>query len=119
MGRFYGKVGFAVQQETVPGIWEEVIEERTYSGEIMSNRWRTAPASDVNRDITLSSDFSILCDPYIKQNYMFIAYVEYMGAKWAVNSAEVNYPRVVLTVGGLWNDSGGDTDASGGDSGVD
>ena len=31
-------------------------------------------------------------------------YVEFMGAKWKISSVEVQYPRLILTVGGVYND---------------
>lgn len=105
MGKYYGNVGFATQKKTDPGVYEAVVIERPYSGEILDNRWRTSPGANLNTDIVLSCDFSILCDPYILKNHAYIAYVTYMGVKWAISNAVVNYPRIILTAGGVYNEN--------------
>lgn len=104
MGKYFGNVGFATQQETEPGIWETIIVERPYSGEILDNRWRTGSSSNVNGELTLNCDFSLLIDPYMIKNHVFIAYISYMDIKWEVTGATPNYPRIVLTVGGVYNE---------------
>lgn len=105
MGKYYGQVGFATQEEAEPGIYEEVITERPYSGEMLDNRWRTGANANVNGELILNCDFSLLCDPYIVKNHAFIAYITYMDIKWAVTGAVLNYPRIVLTVGGVYNEN--------------
>lgn len=34
MAKWFGKIGYAVTSETRPGIWEEVIVERNYYGDM-------------------------------------------------------------------------------------
>lgn len=105
MGKYYGLVGFATQQKTGPGVWENVIVEHPYSGEILDNRWRTGSGSNTNSELTLNCDFSLLCDPYMIEHHAFAAYITYMGTKWEVTGAVPNYPRVVFTVGGVYNEN--------------
>lgn len=105
MGKYYGQIGFATQQETEPGIWEDVVVERPYSGEYLDNRWRTTQGSGPNNDILLNCDFSVLCDPYLLKHQAYILYVTYMGVRWAVTGAVPNYPRILLTVGGVYNEN--------------
>ena len=103
MGKWYGKIGYAETVETEPGIWEEQITERLYYGDVISNRWMRQIVDKVNSDINLSNMISIIADPFAVQNCSSIAYIEYAGAKWKVSNVEVQHPRLILTVGGVYN----------------
>ena len=37
MNKFSGKIGFATEVESKPGVWTENITERTYYGEVLLN----------------------------------------------------------------------------------
>lgn len=104
MARFYGKIGFGVPYEPAPGVWDEKIEERFYSGELIRNTRRLQTTDKVNYDLTISNELSIIADPYIECNLHSIRYVEFMGAKWKISSVDVQYPRLNLTLGGLYNE---------------
>lgn len=103
MGKWYGKIGYAETVETEPGVWEEQITERSYYGDVISSRWMRQSADKVNSDINLSNMISILADPFAVQNCSSIVYIEYAGAKWKVTNVEVQYPRLILTMGGVYN----------------
>ena len=103
MARFCGKVGYISTEETRPGIWEEIVTERTYRGDVVKNRTMWQSNDTVNDDINVSSDISILADAYAYQHFSEIKYVEFMGAKWKVTSASPERPRITLTLGGLYN----------------
>ena len=51
----------------------------------------------------ISNDISILSVPYAVNNFHSMRYIEFMGAKWKVSDVEVQYPRLLLTLGGLYN----------------
>ena len=102
MGKWFGKVGYAVTEETEPGLWEEVITEREYYGDAFNERWKRQ-RGDVNDDITVSQTISIVADPFAYQNFSNVKYVEYMDALWNVESIEVQQPRLILNVGGVYN----------------
>ena len=103
MSKFSGNIGFAVTEETRPGIWEEQIVERRYFGEVTKNYRKWQNNQQVNKDFNISNIISILADPYIYKNIGHIKYVEWINNKWEVTDVEVSYPRMVLTVGGLYN----------------
>lgn len=104
MAKFYGNIGFFDTKETKPGVWEETIIEKPYYGDITSNRSRYQNTSQVNQDIVLSNTISIIADPYAKENFQHMRYVTYLGAKWKIESIEVQYPRVILSLGGVYNE---------------
>lgn len=103
MAKYYGVIGYAETVETKPGVWEEHIVERKYTGDIISNNRRLQSSDQVNDDIVISNAISILSDPYANQNFYNLRYAEFMGTKWKISNVEVQYPRLKLTLGGLYN----------------
>lgn len=104
MAKFYGKIGYTETAETDPGIWEPTIVEREYMGDISNEFWKRQNNGEINDDIELTDTISIIADPYAIQHCSSIAYVEYVGAKWKVNKVDVQYPRLLLSLGGVWNE---------------
>lgn len=102
MAKYFGKVGYAEQVETVPGVWEEKIIERKYYGDVVRNIRKLEKSENLNDDINVSMEISIVADPYAIQNFHAIRYIEFMGSLWKIYNIEVNYPRLVLTIGGLY-----------------
>ena len=104
MAKFCGKVGYAITEETAPGVWEPTIVERTYYGDVLKNKTMWQQSETLNDDINVTSNISILADAFAYQNFSCIKYVEFMGAKWKVTSISPERPRIVLTLGGLYNE---------------
>lgn len=103
MNKFYGKIGYAISEETVPGVWVEQIVERSYYGDVIRNIRRLQSSENLNDDINISNEISIVADAFANQNFHSMRYVEYMGTKWKVSSIEVKYPRLILSIGGVYN----------------
>lgn len=103
MAKFYGVIGYADTVETDPGVWEEQITERNYYGDLIRNTRRLESSGNLNDNINVSNEISIVADPFAIQNFHTMRYVEYMGAKWKITSVEVRHPRLILSVGGLYN----------------
>lgn len=103
MAKYYGKIGYNESVETTPGVWEEKITERSYYGDVVRNARRLQSTDKVNDDINVINEISIVADPYAMNNFHSMRYVEFMGAKWKVSNVEVQYPRLILTLGGLYN----------------
>ena len=105
MAKFFGKIGYGPMLiETVPGVWEQQIVEREYFGDLIRNTRRLQSTDQVNDDINISNEISIVADPFAYENFHSMRYVEFMGAKWKVTNIEVQYPRLILSVGGVWNE---------------
>lgn len=104
MAKYYGKIGFAITYEKADSVWDSNIEERYYAGDVIRLNRRYESKDKINDDVNISNSISILADVYAMQNFQFIRYVTWMGAKWKVNDVEVNYPRLVLSIGGLYNE---------------
>ena len=103
MAKYYGKIGYNESVETTPGVWEEKITERSYYGDVVRNARRLQSTDKVNDDVNVNNEISIVADPYAMNNFHSMRYVEFMGAKWKVSNVEVQYPRLILTLGGLYN----------------
>lgn len=103
MAKWYGVIGFAETVETEPGLWVEQIEERLYAGDLLTNNRRLQNSDSVNDNINISNQISIVADPYAEQNFYAIRYAEFRGMKWKVTNAEVQFPRLVLSLGGVYN----------------
>lgn len=105
MAKFYGQIGFVKTVEDPPdsGVWVEKKIERDYYGDVnrIVRRWDSA--QKVNDDISVNNEISILSDPYVTENIPWIKYVVWNCAKWKVSSVEVQYPRLILSVGGVYN----------------
>lgn len=103
MAKWYGKIGFAETVEVTPGDWQEHITERNYYGDIMSNFRNLQNSGQINDDVNIANKISILADPYAVQNFHAMRYVEFMGTNWKANNVEVQYPRLIITLGGVCN----------------
>ncbi len=103
MAKFYGAVGYGEAEERAPGAWEEQITERMYYGELVRNTRRLQSADKLNDDLNIANELSIVADPFAYQNFHRMRYVEYMGSKWKITNVEVAFPRLILTIGGVYN----------------
>lgn len=103
MNKYYGMVGYVSTQETSPGVWEEVVTERPYYGDVLRFANRVTNSGTVIDSFELNNKISILSDPYAYQNFSAIRYIEWLGSKWKVDSVEVQFPRLILSIGDLYN----------------
>ena len=103
MAKYFGSIGYAETVETSPGIVKEVITERNYYGDILRNDRRLEDNDKVNSDINTTNRISIVSDPYAVENFWKIRYATFMGNKWKVKTVDVEFPRLILTLGGLYN----------------
>ena len=105
--RYYGNIAFRSTEETVPGLWEEVITERPYYGEVLRQfRSLKVESKDINDDISPRNQISIVADQFAYNHFQDMIYVEFMGTKWKAVDIEVVMPRLNITLGGEYN---GDT----------
>lgn len=104
MAKFFGNVGYAESVSNKPGVWTNNIIERPYYGDLIRNNRRLQNNTSINGEISISNQISILADPYANENFHNIKYVVYMDTKWIVTDISVEYPRLVMTLGGVYND---------------
>lgn len=103
MAKFYGKIGYAETIEMSPGVWEPRIIEKVYSGDIIRNSRRWQAGESVNDDLVLDNQFSIIADSFAYENFYKMKYIHWMGAFWKITKVDIQRPRLILSVGGVYN----------------
>ena len=104
MPKFYGKIGYCVTEETRPGVHEERITEHSYYCDLIRNTRKLESSGNLNDNVNIANEISIVADQFAYDNFHSIRYVEFMNAKWKVSSVTVQPPRLILTIGGLYNE---------------
>lgn len=103
MAKFYGKIGYIKTVEIEPGVWQEQSIERDYYGDVIKNISKYQMSDKINDDINLSNTFSIISDPFASENFQHMRYIVYMDTKWKISDIEVQYPRLLISTGGVYN----------------
>ena len=103
MAKWYGVIGFSEKVEYQPGRWEKQITERPYFGDVIRNTRLLQNSGEIIDDLNVGNQISIIADPYANQNFHMMDYVEFMGNRWKITSVDVQYPRLILSIGGLYN----------------
>jgi len=103
MAKFHGKVGFIKDQETTPGVHEEVPIEREYTGEVLRDNRSWEKSEGLNDDLKLTNRFSIIANEFAFNNIEFLRYIKWSGVAWKVTGIEIQRPRLILTAGGVYN----------------
>lgn len=105
--KFFGEIGFGISEEGTgerKGIWEDVIKKRNYYGDVLSNSRRMEPQSDsVLDNVKIVNKISIVADTFAFKHFFAIKYIQWMGCKWKVENIEVQRPRLILQIGGVYN----------------
>lgn len=103
MSRFHGIIGYIYTEEVRPGVWEEVTVERKYYGNMTKKATSWSYGDSRIPNYELSTVLSVVADPFGFNHYNHIRYIAYMGQLWTVKNVDVQYPRIELTIGGIYN----------------
>lgn len=103
MAKFYGKIGYAETIDDGHGVYTERIIEKEHYGDLLKDTRRYQQSGNLNDNIVISNRISILATPFAMENSHLIRYVEFMGTKWRISSIEVQYPRLILSLGDVYN----------------
>lgn len=103
MAKFYGEIGYGETVETAPGVWEDVITEKSYYGDVIRNSRRLQEGEGVNNDLSVGNSISIVADAYANEHFFAIRYIRWAGTLWTVSNVDVQSPRLVLRLGGVYN----------------
>lgn len=104
MKRWHGKVGYSETVETKPGVWINQDTVCEYYGDIQraTTRW-TGNSNSTNDDLTVNTQISILADQFAIEKFYSMKWIEYLGAKWKITNVDPQPPRLIVTLGGIWN----------------
>ena len=103
--KWSGKIGFADTREDAPSVYVEHITERRYYGDVAEFGRQMQGGDQINEDVTVGNQLSVLGDPFAQSNLYAMRYATFMGQRWKITGVKVQYPRLILTLGGLWNGS--------------
>lgn len=103
--RFFGEIGYGETAENPPdsGVWVDVITEKSYFGDVLRATRKSREGDQVNNDLSVDNSISIIADAFANENFLNIRYVVWQGKRWTVSSVEVERPRLILTLGGVYN----------------
>ena len=103
MAKFYGKVGYIVDEEQAVDVHVNVPVEKPYKGDLLKNNRRLENGIGLNDDVTIANQISIVSDPYAINHMHAIRYVKWRGVCWKVSLVDYQPPRLILTLGGVYN----------------
>jgi len=103
MTRFSGKIGYGNTVDKGDGIYDVVITERLSKGDVIRPSRRYSDGEKVNSDLSVGNAISIVADAYANNHFFAIRYVEWRGALWEVSNIDVESPRLILRLGGVYN----------------
>ena len=114
MAKYFGMIGFGTPTKLRPGVVSDEIVERPYRGDFTRRSWRNEAGDGINDNLTISNELSIVADAFANQNFHLMKYISYQGVKWKVKSVEIRYPRLILQIGGVYNDKSGPSSSTSG-----
>lgn len=103
MAKFYGEIGYGESVETRPGVWEDVVVEKKYYGDVLRNTRQLEEGDKVNNDLSVGNSISIVADAYAGEHFFAMRYIRWAGALWTISNVEVKSPRLILRLGGVYN----------------
>ncbi len=103
MPKFHGKIGYGETTEVSPGVYADLIIEYLYYGEVIRNSRQLRQGAELNEDIFVGNSISIVGNDYALKHFFAIRYVEWMGELWTVANVEIQRPRLILTLGEVYN----------------
>lgn len=105
MPKFYGAIGYALPEEIKPGVVAYTnIAERMYKGDFVKRTTKWNPSDDLNDNLELQDDISIVADEYAYTHSNFMKYATLFGTKWRIKSISISRPRITISLGGVYND---------------
>lgn len=103
MAKFYGEIGYGASVEIAPGVWDDVITEYKYYGDVLRNTRKLRDGEAINNDLTVGNSISIIADEFANGHFFAIRYIRWAGTLWTVTDVEVQSPRLILRLGGVYN----------------
>lgn len=103
MTRFYDSIGYGEAVESAPGVWTDTIVEAKYYGDVIRNTRKLEDGVGLNNDLAVNNSISIVADAYANEHFHAMRYIRWAGALWTISTVEVQSPRLLLQLGGLYN----------------
>ena len=101
--KYYGNIGYQIEVESEDSVWVPTIVEKPYFGDVIRNASKRETSDTINDKINISNRISIVADPFAFENFQNMKYVVWLKQLWNINSAELQPPRIILEIGGVYN----------------
>ena len=105
MAKYSGMLGYVMPaKEDPPGIWKpSAVVEKLGRGDLIRQTITNEDVSGLSDGININNQISIIMDPFVNKNLESLKYVILYGTRWEIKSMTINRPRVILTLGGVYN----------------
>lgn len=105
MAKFHNKIGYAFSEENPPGagVYIDRIEEREYFGDVIRDSKQWNRNENLNDNLTVNNRISITADDFAYSNFSAMVYVIWRDVYWKVSNIDVQRPRLILSLGGVYN----------------
>lgn len=103
MARFHGKIGYSNQVQVSPGVWQDQPTEREYFGDVIRESKQWTAKEQVNDDLVINNRISVVADDFASSNFSAMRYVIWAGTYWRISNIDVQRPRLILSLGGVYN----------------
>lgn len=104
MPKCSGIIGYALSQEITPGVWVDSIVEKKYFGELVRDNRRIVDKNQINDAISINNNISVVTNKFMLENLSFMKYMSFMKSKWKISNVEVKPPRLIITLGDMYNE---------------
>ena len=105
MAKFFDVVGYGLTSENPAGsgVWKDTIVEQYYFGDVVRTSRQLNDVEKLNNDISVNNSISVVADSFAIENFTLIKYVRWNGVRWTVTTVEVQRPRLILSLGSVYN----------------
>lgn len=103
MAKFYGEIGYGNSVEIADGVWDDEITELKYYGDVIRNSRKLESGDQINNDLSVGNSISIVADAYANEHFFAMRYIRWAGSLWTISNVDVERPRLILRLGGLYN----------------
>lgn len=104
MAKWAGVIGYDLGEiETSPGVYVRQIVEHPYRGELLKNNHSRNGGDQINPGFSISNSISVVGDRFAMDHFHQMVYVSLHHTKWNIQTIDIEYPRLNLSLGGLYN----------------
>lgn len=106
MARFYDEIGYGetVESPVGSGVYiDQITKVNLYGDVIREARKLEESGEKLNNDVSVVNRISVVADEYANNHFHLIKYVKWMGTRWTVSNVEVLHPRLILSLGKVYN----------------
>lgn len=100
--KWFGEIGYFVESENEGGVVTNSYQKQEYYGDIIKNYKTNTSENAVNENFEINNRISVVADPYLISHFHKIAWISFMDAKFKVRSVELQYPRLIVDLGGVF-----------------